>query len=176
MTLGFDWRKKFFVGWQYTLCVLASLFETITIWENKQKRRATSETDFKNVNVSWCPFLGFHTHLRGNLQLDPFWDLQKECLREHDPWVWLAQKSFLLDGSTHYVCLQACLGPYPSEKINRNIARRLKQILRMQTSADAHFSDFIPISEVISTRLILRPSKNVVKWSKSLTNGSYFVY
>ena len=67
MTLGFDWRKKFFVGWQYPLCVLLSLFRTIPIWENKQKHRATSETAFKNVNVSWCTFLGFHNHLRGNL-------------------------------------------------------------------------------------------------------------
>ena len=69
MTLGFDWRKKFFVGWQCPLCVLASLFRTIPIWKNKQEHRATPETDFKNANVSWCTFLGFHkfTHLRSNL-------------------------------------------------------------------------------------------------------------
>ena len=55
-------------------------------------------------------------------------------------------KNFLLVTSTHYVCLDSCLGSYLSLKAIENIVRRPNRMICLQTWADGDFLRFLLIS------------------------------
>ena len=64
-----------------------------------------------------------------------------------------ASKIYLIATSTQHVCLRALLASYLSYKANESIARRVKTILWIQTSANAKFLDFILPSKVFGTTI-----------------------
>ena len=58
---------------------------------------------------------------------------------QHDGWLWVAIKNFLLLFSMHNEYLQASLGSYLSVETNGIIVRYFNQLIQSKESVDAHF-------------------------------------